>query len=1746
MASNDVGGTVKYVITADTSDFIKGINEASKKLEEFGKNKEVNKTGEELGSSMSHGASQAANALSTLAKTAVQELGSISRAIGNISFNTLTTGAAAAATSFAALAQQGISDTQFLEQQQIGMVAFTGSVEEGNKALNQAADFFKNNPFQRFDVTSAVKNLIQFGATTDQIPGKLEKLGNVSLATGVNISELGYYLQRSLSDGVVHLEDLEIMADRGVPIWNAFEKALGLTSAQVRELSADSKLTGEQLETAFNWIADNSQEAADMFEKTLSRQVDRFKGRIADLRAAIAGYSFDVKNGLVIENEGLYRSVTRLTKVFADYFTVQEDGTMRGQKFVDSLGKLGNAVAKLIDQFADKLPSVLDKVGSALEFLGDHAELVVPIIGAAAVAFGQLASGLPGIGGVIGNLSDGVMSLGNAFMKASLPTKAFVALLGAGLFKALQDGSLNEPLQSIVSSLGKIASALAPVIQQLASIVATIGSAVLVPTITALSKALELFADVISKIPTGVLTALTTALIGFVAVKKTLPVLDKFFGVMGGSAAKAAAKTGSALGKGLGSAIVGLFSALGKNLAAVTQGSLALGAIGLAIGVFIGSVGGGIWIFGEAMQAVGDGLKNISDGAEAFAKADVDGLAANMNAFVGAMSGMLMHVGDLASAALTFPAIGDGLADITVGLNMLNAVKLDSITKKLPALGEALKSFQIGFFDSIFSGNIVSKFKDSADAIVAIGDLINLIADMKIDGKKLRKSMSDLAEGLKAFLIPEIQPSWIQSVFGGGTINTQSVTDKMKSLGDIVEPMNGLVDMFQGMAIDSDELQEDLAGLAEGLKAFLIPELQPSWIQSVFGSGTVDFSSVTDYLGSLGNIIDPLNKLAALLQSFSGNVSADSFTDFVKNLGDSLKAFIVTDLDYTFKGFLTFSETLKTETKSILEGFDNFTILVEGINNLAPLFSEGAKFDSGKFTEFMTSLGEALQAFTVKDIDKTISLFLTSSEHVKTETKNILEGISNLGTLVKGINDLAPLFSEGSKFDSGKFNSFMEDLASTLSLFSRQNTELTTESWGSSSTSKTTYDNILQHLGDFGSFASGVSQLVEIASGEKFDPDKFDKMMTSIRDTLERFSVTNTTITNNDWGFEDTEKREYDNILAHLGDFKGFAEGISSLLNTLANQAIDDSVVERFKNVMSNIVDALNSTTEIFTSSKSASGGYGLISMMQTNTMSSAFEHLGDFKSTMDGIVNLINAVANTQLNVGAFMLVMSSIASCLKSVTSIFTSEESASGFWGLISSNVKNQMDSAFDHMQYFESFANGVKTIIEAINGMQISPIRFQFVLATLTSCIRSTVTIFTSESEDKTLGGLLGSSSTKNQMDSAWDHMQHFESFANGIQTLVNTIAQKDFDIDGFTDALDKIFKALNTLMLKETELTSKDGDSASVSYDTILNHMDQFKTMVDSLQVMVNQIGVGGGFDAAAFSAQMTAITTAIKSTLGALQGISYENINLETLNGVITAITNLKNGTAGWDTSLLPTQGANIASFINGVLGSLTGTNAVLMTVALTAFNSFLDNLKNSAANFANDMYTKGTEIVNKFGEGLSQGYDKIQATIEQKIRSMLTTATDNLTDHSYNRGYHIGYWMSEGLKSALNDAQGKVSAAAAVLANMASDAMQKAAQVNSPSKITLWIGSMMGEGLAEGLIDQTRLVEKAAQQLANTVQNPFDEINGISVGVAGDIEHSNGVGYNKSTTINQNNYINNGLDYSAMMADLKWSISRA
>ena len=117
------------------------------------------------------------------------------------------------------------------------MAGLTGSVEAGNRAMSIAADYWSNNPFQRIDVTTATKQLVQFGRTTSQLSGDLEILGNVSLSSGVKIEELARYYARVSASGRAMTMDLEMMSDRGVPIYRELAKQLNTTTQGVRDLA---------------------------------------------------------------------------------------------------------------------------------------------------------------------------------------------------------------------------------------------------------------------------------------------------------------------------------------------------------------------------------------------------------------------------------------------------------------------------------------------------------------------------------------------------------------------------------------------------------------------------------------------------------------------------------------------------------------------------------------------------------------------------------------------------------------------------------------------------------------------------------------------------------------------------------------------------------------------------------------------------------------------------------------------------------------------------------------------------------------------------------------------------------------------------------------------------------------------------------------------------------------------------------------------------------------------------------------------------------------------------------------------------------------------------------------------------------------------------------------------------------------------------------------------------------------------
>ena len=470
------GGTVRWIIDASTDSFDEKMSSVQRTVNE------TSSTFDTLGQSLT-----------------------------NILKGGFTAAATGATVALTGLVKKGIQATDFLETSRVAMSGLTGSIEEGNKAMTLAAEFWQANPFQRIDVTNATKQLVQFGRTTDQISNDLDILGDVSLSTGMNISDLARYYARVSASGRAMTMDLEMMSDRGVPIYRELEKQLNTTTAGVRKLASEGKISFEDFRKAMEGAV--NQEAMDEYENTLARAVDRMKGSIQMLAGDLAGYKI-VNNELVISADGLEKAWTRLVKTLAM--------ELRSEKMREAMAKIGEALAKVLDKVTELIPILVDKLGTAISFIGEHSGLLVPILGSALALFGRLGSNLPVVGGMISNLGQNIKGLSSSLfnlVKTRPGLSALVAIFGYGFVQALKNSeefrnTISQLLKSLSEIASLVASAIQPVLEALISAFTELASSDVVKGILqAAASAFLGIANALKSIPAPVLTSLITALL---------------------------------------------------------------------------------------------------------------------------------------------------------------------------------------------------------------------------------------------------------------------------------------------------------------------------------------------------------------------------------------------------------------------------------------------------------------------------------------------------------------------------------------------------------------------------------------------------------------------------------------------------------------------------------------------------------------------------------------------------------------------------------------------------------------------------------------------------------------------------------------------------------------------------------------------------------------------------------------------------------------------------------------------------------------------------------------------------------------------------------------------------------------------------------------------------------------------------------------------------------------------------------
>ena len=557
---NDSAGQVRYDITANADDFVDQLKTAGKAINDFGDEVNAvdtllmlqwNNMANEMQSAMKKAAIEASKPIVDFAKQSISQINSMNKAISSAALSTVQVVSGAAATAITSLVSQGISGADSLAKYNAQVIGLAESTNDANSAMSAAVKFFKNNPFQRFETVEAVKNLMMYDKSianaadgSARLKKELDMLGVASLSSGTPLAELASKWGEVSSQAKVSKGQFEELALRVPALYDAVGKRMGISASEVSNaldrVGVDTKIVRQAMEDLygldttklnlpkqskefqeyFNSLTGAARQSAEAylaFNNTLARQTDRVKGRIADMAQAIAGYELTADGGFKAVEGGIYQSVINLEKAFADTMAGSEK---TAAKMRSAFGKLGGAIAPFIDKIAEKLPAILNKLFDLIDKLADHIELLLPILAGALTLFGGLASNVPVLGPAIEKITGPIKNLTGTFLKLNPALKILFAILGAGVFKAIKDGKLNGPLKSIFESISKIGKALAPAVSRLMDIAAILGENIIVPTIEALAKVLEVLANVISALPTPVLTAFIGALLSFRAVNE--------------------------------------------------------------------------------------------------------------------------------------------------------------------------------------------------------------------------------------------------------------------------------------------------------------------------------------------------------------------------------------------------------------------------------------------------------------------------------------------------------------------------------------------------------------------------------------------------------------------------------------------------------------------------------------------------------------------------------------------------------------------------------------------------------------------------------------------------------------------------------------------------------------------------------------------------------------------------------------------------------------------------------------------------------------------------------------------------------------------------------------------------------------------------------------------------------------------------------------------------------------------------
>jgi tape measure domain-containing protein len=169
------------------------------------------------------------------------------------------------------------------------------SGEAAEKMLADLAAFGAATPFQLPELEQSARTLLSFGVAGDQILPTLKSIGDVAAGTQQPITELAAIFGKARAAGRVMTEDLNQLAERGIPVYDLFAKQFGITTDEVRKFAETGRISFANLEQAFTDVTSEG----GLFFNMMEVQSQTTAGAISNMKDSAEGLMREIGSYLL-------------------------------------------------------------------------------------------------------------------------------------------------------------------------------------------------------------------------------------------------------------------------------------------------------------------------------------------------------------------------------------------------------------------------------------------------------------------------------------------------------------------------------------------------------------------------------------------------------------------------------------------------------------------------------------------------------------------------------------------------------------------------------------------------------------------------------------------------------------------------------------------------------------------------------------------------------------------------------------------------------------------------------------------------------------------------------------------------------------------------------------------------------------------------------------------------------------------------------------------------------------------------------------------------------------------------------------------------------------------------------------------------------------------------------------------------------------------------------------------------------